>query len=126
MNHDWMRAKTAGAESNLELLIDVGFTAVELPRDPAGTAGSLSSVRADRTRGSDWTAAVESDAVRWTDPGDTPLDWGRGFRFSLVADAPPGPSTLRLVPGDGSPELGAPILGPALPEPLFDDGFEKP
>jgi hypothetical protein len=126
MNHDWMRAETAGAEPNLELLSNVGFTAVELPRDPAGTAGSLSSVRADRTRGSDWTAAVESDAVRWTDPGDTPLDWGRGFRFSLVADAPPGPSTLRLVPGDGSPELGAPILGPALPEPLFDDGFEKP
>lgn len=126
MNHDWMRAETAGTEPDLEVLSNIGFTAVELPRDPAGSVGSTSFARADRTQGSDWTAAVESDAVRWTDPGDTPLDWGRGFRFSIVADEPPGPTTLRLIPGDGSAALGAGIVGPALPEPVFDDGFEEP
>jgi hypothetical protein len=124
MNHDWMRAVTAGAEPDLQIISNLGFTAVELPRDPAGAVGSLSSARADRSRGGDWPGVVEAEFVRWSDPGDTPLDWGRGFRFSLTADQAPGPSTLRLSPGDGSPDLGAPILGPALPEALFGNGFE--
>ncbi len=126
MNHDFMRAETAGSDPDLQVLSNIGFTAVELPRDPAGTVRSTAFARADRTQGGDWTPAVESDAVRWTDPGDTPLDWGRGFRFAVVADEEPGPTTLRLIPGDGSAVLGAGILGPALPEPLFDDGFESP
>jgi hypothetical protein len=124
MNHDYMRAETARAEPDLEVLSNIGFTAVELPRDPAGTVGSLDSARADRTVGTDWPGMIAADAVRWTDPGTTPLDWGQGFRFTLVADSPPGPSTLRLMPGDGSPQLGAAILGPSLPEPLFENDFE--
>jgi len=124
MNHDFMQADTAGAEPDLELVTNVGLNAIEVPRAAAATVTETAFARADRTRGQDWTAAIEPDAVRWENPGDTPLDWGSAFRFSLVADRAPGPVTFRLYTDPVGPPLGVTILGPELPELLFGDGFE--
>ncbi len=124
MNHDFMLANTAGAEPELELLSNAGFTAVEVPLAVAASVSETSFARADRTRGQDWTTTIQADALRWEDPDDTSLDWGTAFRFSLVADRPPGPVTFRLHPEATGPALGVTVLGPELPEPLFSDGFE--
>lgn len=124
MNHDFMRATTAGAEPDLQILSNTGLNAVELPRAAAANVALIDFARADRTAGQDWVAATSANTVRWENPGDTPLDWGTGFRFSLVADRAPGPVTLRLFPDVEDAPLGATMLGPELPEALFDDGFE--
>lgn len=124
MNHDYMLAVTAGAEPDLELLSSFGFNAVEVPRAVTATVTATGFARADRTRGQDWAATLQSGAVRWQNPGDTPLNWGTAFRFSLVVDRAPAPSTFRLYPGDASAPLAVTILGPELPELLFGDGFE--
>lgn len=124
MNHDFMRAVTAGSEPNLELLTNVGFNALEVPRATTSLVTDTGFARADRTRGQDWAATVGPGAVRWENPGDTPLNWGTGFRFSLVVDRPPGPVPLRLYPEAAGAPLAVTTLGPELPELIFGDGFE--
>jgi len=124
MNHDFMRAETAGAEPDLELLSNTGLNAVEVPLAIAASVSNTGFARADRTRGQDWASTIQPQAVRWENPGDTPLNWGRAFRFSLVADRAPGPATFRLYPASAGAPLGVTILGPELPEALFADGFE--
>jgi len=125
MNHDYMQAATAGAEPDLELVTNVGLNAVEVPRAVAATVTETAFARADRTRGRDWADAVQRDAVRWENPGDTPLNWGRAFRFSLVVDRTPGRVPFRLYPDAGGAPLVVTVLGPELPELLFGDGFEQ-
>ncbi len=124
MNHDFMRATTAGAEPDLQVLSNTGLNAVELPVAVAPSVSSTGFARADRTAGRDWLTETSANTVRWENPGDTPLDWGTGFRFSLVADRPPGPVTLRLFPDAAGAPLGVTMIGPELPEAVFDDGFE--
>ncbi|MEX0914681.1 MAG: hypothetical protein WD397_00640 [Wenzhouxiangellaceae bacterium] len=124
MNHDFMRAETAGAEPDLELLSNTGLNAVELPLAVAASVSNTGFARADRTRGQNWAITIQPQAVRWENPGDTPLNWGRAFRFSLVADRAPGPVTFRLHPTSAGAPLGVTLLGPELPEALFGDGFE--
>lgn len=126
-NHDFARAETTGNEPDLAVVDSAGLTAVEIPRVETITISSTGFARADRTTGSDWEVSIQSDGVRWQDPSGTPLNWGRAFRFSLVADRPPGPVTVRLYPASGAPErLTVSTLGPELPELLFDDSFESP
>ncbi|MBL37963.1 MAG: hypothetical protein CMP07_06100 [Xanthomonadales bacterium] len=126
MNHDFMRAGTAGVEPNLELLTNVGFNAIELPLAVNATLTDTGFARADRTRGQDWAASVGPGAIRWENPGDTPLDWGTAFRFSLVVDRPPGTVPFRLYSVPAVAPLSVTILGPESPELLFGDGFESP
>lgn len=126
MNHDFMRAVTAGSEPDLELLTNVGFNALEVPRAATAFVTDIGFARADRTLGQDWAASVGPGAVRWENPGDTPLDWGTAFRFSLVVDRPPGLVSLRLFPDAAGAPLGVTVLGPELGDTLFDDGFELP
>lgn len=124
MNHDFMRAGTAGSEPNLELLTNVGFNAMEVPRATTASVTDIGFARADRTRGQDWATTVQPDAVRWENPGDTPLNWGTAFRFSMVVDRPPGLVTLRLFPDAAGAPLGVTVLGPEPQELIFGDGFE--
>ena len=124
MNHDFMRAATAGAEPDLELLSNTGINAVELPLAEAAQVSDIDFARADRTRGQDWPGTALAEAVRFENPSDTPLDWGTAFRFSLVVDRAPGPVPFRLYPDAGGAPLAVSVLGPELPELLFDDGFE--
>ena len=124
MNHDFMRAETAGAAPDLQILSNTGLNAVEVPLAEAAQVSDTGSARADRTRGQDWPGTIEAEAVRWENPGDTALDWGTAFRFSLVADRPPGPVTFRLYPNIAGAALGVSVPGPELPELLFGDGFE--
>jgi hypothetical protein len=124
MNHDFMQAETAGAEPDLELLSNTGLNAVEVPMAVDASISATDFARADRTRGEDWAITIQSEAVRWENAGDTPLNWGAAFRFSLVADRAPGPVTFRLYPAAAGAPLGVTILGPKLPELLFGDGFE--
>jgi len=126
MNHDFMRAATAGSEPDLQILSNTGLNAVELPRVPGTNVSSIEFARANRSTGQDWSTLSSGTAIRWQNPGDTPLDWGTGFRFSVVADRPPGPVTFRLYPEAAGAALGVATLGPELPEPLFGDGFEAP
>lgn len=124
MNHDFMRAEFAGTEPNLELLSNVGFNAVEVPVAVAASVSESGFARADRTLGQDWTVMIQPKVVRWENSVDTPLNWGTAFRFSLVADRAPGPTTFRLYPDSGGAPAGVSILGPEQPEVLFRDGFE--
>lgn len=124
MNHDFMRAEFAGTEPDLELLSSAGFNAVEVPLAAAAFVSETGFALADRTRGQDWATTIHPQTVRWENIGDTPLNWGTAFRFSLVADRPPGPVTFRLYPDAADAPMGVTMLGPELPELLFDDGFE--
>jgi len=124
MNHDFMRAVAVGSEPDLELLTNTGINAVEVPLAEAAQVSDVDSARADRTRGQAWPGVIQARTVRWENPGDTPLEWGTAFRFSLVVDRPPGPVTFRLYPEAAGAPLGVAVLGPELPEHLFSDGFE--
>ncbi len=124
MNHDFMRAETAGSEPDLVLLSNIGLAAFEVEHLDPDAALSTSFARADRKGGGDWTATIDPERIRWSDSGDAPLDWGRGFRFSVVSDAAPGPAATRFFPGDASAILDAAVLGPVVPRVLFSDGFE--
>jgi len=125
VNHEFMRAATAGTEPNLELLSSQGFTRLAIPTAPDAMITGIDSARADRTRGADWTGSRDPDFVVWSDPGDTPLNWGRAFRFSFEADVAPVEGQAVLGVASGPPfQFEATTLVPGEPELIYTNGFE--
>ncbi|MGK7297452.1 MAG: hypothetical protein ACNS61_16800 [Candidatus Wenzhouxiangella sp. M2_3B_020] len=125
-NHDFMRTTTAGAEPDLQVVSNAGLAAFELPLVAGTTVSTTTSARADRTTGQEWAAVTEPNAVRWTDPGDTPLDWATTFRFSIVTDTAPARTTIRLIPAGETTPIVTGLLGPEPAELLFANDFEPP
>jgi len=125
MNHEFMRAELGGAEPNLELQSNKGFAEFIVPVARGVTISDIDSARADRTIGVDWNDKRNSTDVTWSDEGATPLNWGRTFRFSFIADVAPVEGQVRLGVASGAPEsFPASVLVPAVSENLFSDGFE--
>ena len=124
-NYEFMRFETAGAEPNLELLSAIGFTEFVVPISASSSVSNIEFARANRVNGLDWTSNIEPDAVRWTDLGDTPLNWGSAFRFSFLATEEPAEGVVEIVPGAGNvTPIGINSLIPGLPEEIFSDDFE--
>lgn len=122
-NYDFMLASTGGAEPNLEVLSNRGLIGLQVPARSQVDIGATDFARADRLNGQDWTITRQTDEVLWTDPGDTPLDWGMMYRFTLVADHPPVRSEMKLTFGEGAGEfVGASTLAPSPS--IFADRFE--
>ena len=117
---------TAGAEPDLQVVDNIGLGAFELPLAAGTTVSDTTSARADRTTGQDWPATTEATAVRWTDPGDTPLNWGTTYRFSIVTDTAPARTTVYLVPSGETTPLVTGLLGPEPADLLFANDFEPP
>jgi hypothetical protein len=122
-NFDFMRASIAGSEPDLEVTDSQGLIAFEVPARSNVEILATQFSRADRLTGQDWTVETVNQKVRWSDPGDTPLDWGLLFRFSLVADHPPVRSEFKLAFGaDPSEFVGAATLAPSPS--IFADRFQ--
>ena len=121
-----MRTATAGAEPDLQVVSNAGLVAFELPLAAGTTVSDTTSARADRTTGQDWPAATGPNAVRWTDRGDTRLDWGTTFRFSIVTDTAPARTTVRLIPVGETTPIVTGLLGPEPADLLFANDFEPP
>ena len=125
MNHEFMRVDTAGAEPDLEITSSAGFSEFQVPVATAVAVSGIDSARADRTIGADWVGTRNGAAVSWSDSGATPLNWGRTFRFSFIADVAPVEGQVSLGVASGAPEsFSAGVLVPAVSENLFSDGFE--
>lgn len=97
-NFDYMHALTRGDEPNLQVIRNLGISGVRIPLADEVEVSEITFARADRTSGQDWTGTRRTGSVEWHDPGDTPLDWGLLYRFSLVADAAPVEASLELQP----------------------------
>ncbi len=122
-NYDFMIATIEGSAPDLQVTSNRGLIGLQVPAFSSVEVDGLDFARADRLNGQDWTMARESDHVRWTDPGDTPLDWGMMYRFTLVADHPPVQSELKLKFGGEENEfVGLSSLAPSPS--IFADRFE--
>jgi len=122
-NYDFMIASIEGSAPDLQVTSNRGLIGLQVPAFSTVEVDGLDFARADRLNGQDWTMARESDHVRWTDPGDTPLDWGMMYRFTLVADRPPVQSELKLIFGEEESEfVGLPSLAPSPS--IFADRFQ--
>jgi len=126
MNHEFMRAETVGTEPNLEISSSAGFAEFQVPVAAGVAVSAIDSARADRTIGADWLGTRKPAHVSWSDSGATPLNWGRAFRFSFIADAPPVEGQVILGAASGTPaSFSVDILVPDVVESIFSDGFEQ-
>ncbi len=123
MNHELTRATTSGQEPDLEIETSTGFSAFSIPLRPDTVITGIDSARADRNTGQNWPGQRQGGELRWDDPGDTPLNWGRAFRFSILASGAPEPATGALeVDQSPSGVFYFPTLAPGSDR-LFGDGF---
>jgi hypothetical protein len=114
MNLDFARAQTSGAEPNLRVLSNRGFSGFELPVG-AATITDLAFSDGDLDAANDWSARIEGGRLRWDAPAGHSLDWGTMFRFSFVADREPRTSPVLL--NVAMPGLPASLKTPVLPAP---------
>lgn len=97
-NFDFMQAFVRGEAPDSRIDPNIGLIEVRVPAADNVDIDDIESARADRTGGQDWIGIHQGGAVAWRNPGDTPLDWGLLFRFSLTADTAPAPATMTLQP----------------------------
>jgi hypothetical protein len=103
MNLDFARALTQGAEPNLRVLSNLGFSRLTIPVG-SSTITDLTFSDGDLDSSNDWTASVASRNVTFTAPTGNTLNWGTMFRFSFVANHGPIKSPFALdVATAGSP-----------------------
>jgi hypothetical protein len=126
MNFDFGVAVTAGAEPNLDVQRNRGFSALTIPV-PAGTFVSAASFfDGDRNAADDWTATIGAGMVRWTAPANTSLDWGSLYRFSMIAYAAPQAANATIAVAE-SGVIADPLaltIGPGIGDTIFADGWE--
>jgi hypothetical protein len=122
-NVDFVQATVTGQDPDLDVTDVSSIAGFRVPMDPALVLDDIDMARADRMSGQPWGWDRASHHLGWSDPGDTPLNWGRSFRFSFVADSPPGNGPVHvLAAGPEASELMIESLIPAAL--LFDDRFE--
>jgi hypothetical protein len=103
MNLDFARALTTGAEPNLRVLSNLGFSRFTIPVG-SSTITDLAFSDGDLDGSNDWAASVASRNVTFTAPSGNALNWGTMFRFSFVANHGPVKSPFALdVATTGSP-----------------------
>lgn len=133
-NFDFAVAQTTGAEPNLRVVSNTGFTRFELDAAGSPALDTDQFSDGDQDAGNDWTFSQTGASVRWTPPGGdvgaataNALNWGTMYRFSFESDAAPVAGVARLNAPDGV-VLTVPTLVPQGAEepvlPLFEDGFE--
>lgn len=120
-NLTFSRAVTQGAEPNLRVLRNLGFSAFLVP----GGGSNPTMADTDRDAGNTWTAATTPEGLRWSAPVGNTLDWGRLYRFSVESSRPPESGTVTLeVAEPGSPaRYTATVLVPGN-DSILADGFE--
>jgi hypothetical protein len=122
-NYDFMIATVEGSVPDLQVTYNQGVIGFQVPAQSTVVVEELDFARADRLTGQDWTVDRQLDHVHWADPGDTPLNWGMMYRFSLVADSSPVHSELKLIVGEEEGEfIGLTSLAPSPA--IFRDRFQ--
>jgi len=126
MNFDFARAVTQGAEPNLRVLSNRGFSAFRVTAN-ASSISAITFSDGDSAPGNNWNGVAGSGQVTWTAPAGASLDWGTLFLFSFVANAPPLPAPVTLTVADpGSPASYQVNAFAAAEAPMFANGFENP
>lgn len=127
MNYDFAQPETSGSEPNLEVLSNRGFSSFSVPVFNGATVSQTSFSDGDTNAANDWTAVVTGDAVVWSAPNlASTLDWGVMHRFTIVANAAPGPARTQLFADDAVKQVRTVDLN-ALgvgSDALFLDDFE--
>lgn len=120
-NLTFSRPVTQGAEPNLRVLRNLGFSAFGLPA--AGSNPGFADT--DRDPGNAWTATSSAGGLRWTAPAGNTLDWGRIYRFSVESTRPPvaGAVTLEVAEAGSPASYTVTVLVPSA-DTLMADGFE--
>jgi hypothetical protein len=128
MNLDFSRAQTSGAEPNLRVISNQGFSGFTVPVGSA-TITDLSFGDGDLNAANDWTPSVGGRNVTWTAPTGNALNWGTMFRFSFVANYGPVKNSFVLnVAGAGSPSTlkGTGLIGPSPSRVIGPGGLGVP
>lgn len=127
-NLDFARAVTAGAEPNLDVLSNKGFSQFRVPI-PAGV--SVVSNRfsdGDLVAGNDWSFSASGGYLTWTAPTGASLDWGTLFLFSVTTYSSPVTAVSQLQPATSGVQMSFDLstLAPSSSDIIFQDGYESP
>ena len=107
MNFDFARAVTSGAEPNLRVLSNKGFSSFSVPLPAGATATAVTFRDGDLDSANDWKVATTAGKVSWmargrassaNAPSAPTLDWGTMFSFSVTVNRAPtaGQSALQV------------------------------
>lgn len=120
-NLTYSRPVTQGAEPNLRVLRNLGFSAFSVPN--GGSQPEFADT--DRDPSNAWSVQSGAEGLRWVAPAGNTLDWGRIYRYSFESTQPPQPGSVTLeVAEAGSPSsYRVEVLVPTA-DSLLIDGFE--
>lgn len=132
-NFDFAMGVVEGAEPNLKVLSNTGFTAFEVESSAAATLQNPQFSDGDRNSGNDWSVSTTGTSLRWNTsslgggragPGNA-LNWGTMFRFSFEAETAPTAGMTRLRSADGQDiVLQSLVPAPVDPQGVYENGFE--
>lgn len=132
-NFDFAIGVLEGAEPNLKVLSNTGFTAFEVESSEAATLQNPQFADGDRNSSNDWAASTVGSVLRWgtssfgggrTLAGNA-LNWGTMFRFSFEAETAPVEGVARLRAADGQNIVLQSLVPAAVdPQVVYTNGFE--